>query len=56
MCFFFCTGNYFRSRFAEILFNHVAHEANLNWQAEMVSSPTRRSGKSSGMCVCVGGN
>lgn len=31
---FLCTGNYYRSRFAEILFNQLAREARLDWQAE----------------------
>jgi protein-tyrosine phosphatase len=31
---FVCTGNYYRSRFAELLFNHLACEAELNWQAD----------------------
>jgi protein-tyrosine phosphatase len=31
---FLCTGNYYRSRFAEILFNHLARERGLNWRAE----------------------
>src|SRR5262245_45857961 len=30
---FLCTGNYFRSRFAEILFNSVASKMGLPWQA-----------------------
>ncbi len=30
---FLCTGNYYRSRFAEELFNHMAAEAGLDWQA-----------------------
>lgn len=30
---FLCTGNYYRSRFAEELFNHEARLAGLNWQA-----------------------
>jgi protein-tyrosine phosphatase len=30
---FLCTGNYFRSRFAEILFNLVAGKLRLPWQA-----------------------
>jgi protein-tyrosine phosphatase len=30
---FLCTGNYFRSRFAEILFNHVAGKFGLSWKA-----------------------
>jgi protein-tyrosine phosphatase len=31
---FLCTGNYFRSRFAEELFNHRAVCARINWQAQ----------------------
>ncbi|HYG78108.1 MAG TPA: low molecular weight phosphatase family protein [Planctomycetota bacterium] len=31
---FLCTGNYFRSRFAEHLFNHLAPIDGLAWQAE----------------------
>jgi protein-tyrosine phosphatase len=30
---FICTGNYYRSRFAEILFNAVAREQGLDWEA-----------------------
>jgi protein-tyrosine phosphatase len=30
---FLCTGNYYRSRFAEILFNAVAEKAGVGWQA-----------------------
>ena len=30
---FICTGNYYRSRFAEILFNAVAREQGLSWEA-----------------------
>jgi protein-tyrosine phosphatase len=30
---FLCTGNYYRSRFAEILFNSVAAKMGLPWQA-----------------------
>lgn len=30
---FLCTGNYYRSRFAELLFNHTAASHNLHWQA-----------------------
>jgi protein-tyrosine phosphatase len=30
---FLCTGNYYRSRFAEHLFNHLAAEYGLPWQA-----------------------
>lgn len=31
---FLCTGNYYRSRFAEILFNHHAKRLNLDWRAD----------------------
>jgi protein-tyrosine phosphatase len=31
---FLCTGNYYRSRFAEILFNHAAERHGLPWRAE----------------------
>lgn len=31
---FLCTGNYYRSRFAEILFNDLAREHGLNWRGE----------------------
>src|ERR1700683_352419 len=30
---FLCTGNYYRSRFAEILFNSVAERMGLPWRA-----------------------
>jgi protein-tyrosine phosphatase len=30
---FLCTGNYYRSRFAELLFNHLAKQLGLDWQA-----------------------
>lgn len=30
---FLCSGNYYRSRFAEILFNHLATQAGLHWEA-----------------------
>jgi protein-tyrosine phosphatase len=30
---FLCTGNYYRSRFAEYLFNTVAQQRNLPWRA-----------------------
>lgn len=30
---FLCTGNYYRSRFAEILFNHLAANLDLRWRA-----------------------
>jgi protein-tyrosine phosphatase len=31
---FLCTGNYYRSRFVELLFNHHAEKAALSWRAE----------------------
>jgi protein-tyrosine phosphatase len=31
---FLCTGNFYRSRFAEILFNHLARERGMAWRAE----------------------
>ncbi len=31
---FLCTGNYYRSRFAELLFNHSAKQTGLCWKAE----------------------
>jgi protein-tyrosine phosphatase len=31
---FLCTGNYYRSRFAEYLFNHHARELDLPWEAD----------------------
>ncbi|RLT34050.1 MAG: low molecular weight phosphatase family protein [Chloroflexi bacterium] len=31
---FLCTGNYYRSRYAELLFNAVAGAAGLGWRAE----------------------
>jgi protein-tyrosine phosphatase len=31
---FLCSGNYYRSRFAEVLFNHLAREAGLEWVAD----------------------
>jgi protein-tyrosine phosphatase len=30
---FLCTGNYYRSRYAEECFNHQAHKAGLQWRA-----------------------
>jgi protein-tyrosine phosphatase len=31
---FLCTGNYYRSRFAEELFNHHAEQASIDWTAQ----------------------
>ena len=30
---FICTGNYYRSRYAELYFNALAEKQNLNWEA-----------------------
>ncbi|HWG47254.1 MAG TPA: hypothetical protein VN688_31115 [Gemmataceae bacterium] len=30
---FLCTGNYYRSRFVEVLFNSVADRMGLSWRA-----------------------
>ena len=34
MLLFLCTGNYYRSRFAEILFNTLVKDTGISWQAE----------------------
>ena len=31
---FLCTGNYYRSRFSEALFNHLAEQRGLDWRAD----------------------
>ncbi|MEM6756195.1 MAG: low molecular weight phosphatase family protein [Planctomycetota bacterium] len=31
---FLCTGNYYRSRFAEVWFNHLAGASGLGWRAD----------------------
>jgi protein-tyrosine phosphatase len=31
---FLCTGNYYRSRYAELLFNELAGQSGLDWRAE----------------------
>ena len=31
---FLCTGNYYRSRYAEELFNHLARQKGVDWEAE----------------------
>src|SRR5271157_5817225 len=44
---FLCTGNYYRSRFAELLFNHLARETGLNWEADsrgLAAEPTWNAG------------
>ena len=47
---FLCTGNYYRSRFAEILFNVEAPKAGLRWQA--TSRGLRITGKNVGPISC----
>ncbi len=39
---FLCTGNYYRSRFAEHLFNHLAAKQKLPWQADSRSLALER--------------
>ena len=34
MVLFLCTGNYYRSRFAEVVFNHKARACGLDWRAD----------------------
>ncbi len=34
MILFLCTGNYYRSRLAECVFNHLAQQNNLPWRAD----------------------
>ena len=41
---FLCTGNYYRSRFAEMWFNHLARAAGLEWRAESRGLATERNG------------
>lgn len=31
---FICTGNYYRSRYAEVYFNHLASKMGLDWKAD----------------------
>ena len=39
---FLCTGNYYRSRFAELLFNHLAAEKNLDVRASSLGIAVER--------------
>lgn len=41
---FLCTGNYYRSRFAEMWFNHLAEAAGIEWRAESRGLATERNG------------
>jgi protein-tyrosine phosphatase len=43
---FLCTGNFYRSRFAEYLFNHLAEKHQVNWRAD--SRGLRISGRNVG--------
>jgi protein-tyrosine phosphatase len=45
---FLCTGNYYRSRFAEILFNSVAGKMGLPWQASSRGLALERGGNNVG--------
>lgn len=45
---FLCTGNYYRSRFAEHLFNHLATKRGLNWQADSRALALERGTKNVG--------
>jgi len=40
---FLCSGNYYRSRFAEIFFNWLAEEKSLSWRAESRAIRIKRS-------------
>ncbi len=46
---FLCTGNYYRSRFAELLFNHHAAEGNLPWRAFSRGLAIEMVGKDAGL-------
>ncbi len=45
---FLCTGNYYRSRFAEVLFNSVAGKMRLPWQAASRGLALERGGNNVG--------
>jgi protein-tyrosine phosphatase len=45
---FLCTGNYYRSRFAEVLFNSVAGKMGLPWQASSRGLALERGAKNVG--------
>lgn len=45
---FLCTGNYYRSRFAEILFNTHASKSTIDWQATSRGLATELIGRSDG--------
>jgi protein-tyrosine phosphatase len=41
---FLCTGNYYRSRFAEMLFNHLVQSSGASWAAESRGIATETGG------------
>jgi protein-tyrosine phosphatase len=45
---FLCTGNYYRSRFAEMLFNSLAAQVQLNWTADSRGIATERGSQNIG--------
>ncbi|MBN1487064.1 MAG: low molecular weight phosphatase family protein [Anaerolineae bacterium] len=45
---FLCTGNYYRSRFAEYLFNSLVEQQGLDWQAESRGLAVERGTKNRG--------
>ncbi|MEA5570832.1 low molecular weight phosphatase family protein [Calothrix sp. UHCC 0171] len=45
---FLCTGNYYRSRFAEHFFNHLARKQELNWRADSRGLALERGSKNIG--------
>jgi len=45
---FLCTGNYYRSRFAEHMFNFLVSKVGLNWQADSRGLAVGKSGKNVG--------
>jgi protein-tyrosine-phosphatase len=45
---FLCTGNYYRSRYAQILFNHHADKAGLPWRADSRALAIERGACNSG--------
>ncbi|PSO15027.1 low molecular weight phosphatase family protein [Bradyrhizobium sp. MOS003] len=45
---FLCTGNYYRSRFAEELFNHLAEQEDLPWRAFSRGAAERRAPENTG--------
>ncbi len=51
---FLCTGNYYRSRFAEMLFNALAAQVGLNWNADSRGIATERGSQNIGpISPCV---